>query len=138
MLYVYIKHNEAVIYKTIILPVVLYGCEMSLALREGHGLRVFENRVLNRIFGPTRKEVTGGCRKLHNEELHNLYSSPKIIKMIESRNMRLAGHVARKGAKRNTYRILVGNPEGKSPLGRPRRRCEDNIKMNLRERDEVV
>jgi hypothetical protein len=85
------------IYKTIILPVVLYGCETwSLTLREEHGLRVFENRVL-RIFGPKRDEVTGGWRKLYNEELHNLYSSPSIIRMIKSRRMRLAGHVARRG-----------------------------------------
>jgi hypothetical protein len=94
---------------------------------------VFENRVLRRIFGPKRDEVTGGWRKVHNEELHNLFSSPSIIKMIKSRRMRWAGHVARKGAKRNAYRILVGNPEGKRTLGRPRLRRMDNIKMDLRE-----
>jgi hypothetical protein len=94
---------------------------------------VFENRVLRRIFGPKRDEVTGGWRKLHNEEHNNLYSSPSIIRMTKSRRMRWAGHVARMGAKRNTYRILVGNPEGKRPLGRPRRRWVDNIKMDLRE-----
>jgi hypothetical protein len=106
------------IYKTIILPVVLYGCETwSLTLREEHRLRVFENRVLRRIFGPKRDEVTGGWRQLHNEELHKLYSSPSIIRMIKSRRMRWAGHVARMGAKRNAYRILVGNPEGNRPLG---------------------
>jgi hypothetical protein len=77
--------------------------------------------------------VTGGWRKLHNEELHNLYSSPSIIRMIKSRMMGWAGHVARMGEKRNAYRILVGNPEGKRPLGRPRRRWVDNIKMDLRE-----
>jgi hypothetical protein len=77
--------------------------------------------------------VTGGWRKLHNEELHNLYSSPSIIRMIESRRMRWVGHVARMGAKRNAYRILVGNSEGKRPLGRPRRRWVDNIKMDLGE-----
>jgi hypothetical protein len=77
------------IYKTIILPVVLYGCETwSLTLMEEHRLRLFENRVLRRIFGPKRSEVTGGWRKLHNEELHNLYSSPNIIIMIKSRSMR--------------------------------------------------
>jgi hypothetical protein len=90
-------------------------------------------RVLRRIFGPKRDEVTGGWRKLHNEELHNLYSSPSIIRMIKSRRMRWAGYVARMGEKRNAYRILVGNPEGKRPLGRPRRRWVDNIKMDLRE-----
>jgi hypothetical protein len=87
---------------------------------------VFENRVLRRIFGPKRDEVTGVWRKLHNEELHNLYSSPSIIRMIKSRRMRWAGHVARM-KKRNAYRILVGNPVGKRPLGRPRRRYVDNI-----------
>jgi hypothetical protein len=86
------------IYKTIILPVVLYGCETwSLTLWEEHRMRVFENRVLRRIFGPKRDEVTGGWRKLHNEELYNLYSSPSIIRMIKSRRMRWAGHVARMG-----------------------------------------
>jgi hypothetical protein len=77
--------------------------------------------------------VTGGWRKLHNEELHSLYSSPSIIRMIKSRKMRWAGHVARMGEKRNAYRILVGKPEGKRPLGIPRRRWADNIKMDLRE-----
>jgi hypothetical protein len=77
--------------------------------------------------------VTGGGRKLHNEELHNLYYSPSIIRVLKSRRMRWAGHVARMGEKRNAYRILVGNPEGKRPLGRPRRRWVDNIKMELRE-----
>jgi hypothetical protein len=77
---------------------------------------VFENRVLRGIFGPKRDEVTGGWRKLHNEELHNLYSSPSIVREIKSRRLRWSGHVARMGAKRNAYRILVGNPEGKRPL----------------------
>jgi hypothetical protein len=86
------------IYKTIILPVVLYGCETwSLTLRKEHRLRVFENRVLRRIFGPKRDEVTGGWRKLHNEKLHDLYSSPGIVKVIKARRMRWAGHVAHKG-----------------------------------------
>jgi hypothetical protein len=88
---------------------------------------------LRRIFGPKRDEVTGGWRKLHNEELHNLYSSPSIIRMIKSGRMRWAGHVARMGEKKNAYRMLVGNPEGKRPLGRPRCRWVDNIKMDLRE-----
>jgi hypothetical protein len=101
-------------------------------LWEEHKLRVFENRVLRRIFGPKRAEVMGGWRKLHIEELHNLYSSPSIIRMIKLRRMRWAGHIARM-RKRNAYRILVGNPEGKRPLGIPRRRWVDNIKMDLRE-----
>jgi hypothetical protein len=95
--------------------------------------QLFENRVLRRIFGPKRDEVTGEWRKLHNEELHNLYASPNIIRMIKSRRMRWEGHVARMGEKRNAYRILVGKPEGRRPLGRPRRRGVDNIKMDLRE-----
>jgi hypothetical protein len=92
---------------------------------------VFENRVLRRIFGPKRDEETGGWRELHNEELHKLYSSPRIIRMIKSRRVRWAGHVAQMGEKRNAYRILVGKPEGKRPLGRPRRRWVDNIKLIL-------
>jgi hypothetical protein len=94
---------------------------------------VFENRVLKRIFGPKRDEVTGGWRKLHNEELRDLYSSPSIIKIIKSRRMRWAGHIARMGEKRHAYRLLVGKPEGKRPIGRPRRRWVDNIRMNLGE-----
>jgi hypothetical protein len=86
------------IYRTIILPVVLYGCKTwSLTLREEHRLRVFDNRVLRGIFGPKRDEVTGEWRKLHSEELHNLYSSPDIVRQIKSRRMRWAGHVARMG-----------------------------------------
>jgi hypothetical protein len=122
------------IYKTIILPVVLYGCETwSLMLREEHRLRVFENRVLRRIFGPRRDEVTGFWRKLHNEELHGLYSSPSIVRVIKARRMRWAGHVACMGEVRGAYNILVGRPEGRRLLGRPRRIWEDNIKMDLRE-----
>jgi hypothetical protein len=86
-----------------------------------------------RIFGPKKDDVTGDWRKLHNEELHNLYSSPNIMRMIKSRRMRWAGHVARMGATRNTYRILVGKPEEKRPLQRSRCRWVDNIKMELRE-----
>jgi hypothetical protein len=92
---------------------------------------VFENRVLRGIFGPKRDEVIGGWRELHNEELHNLYCSPNIIRIIKSGRVRWAGYVARMGEKRTAYRILVGKPEGKRPLGRPRRRWEDNIKMDL-------
>jgi hypothetical protein len=113
--------------KTKILPVVLYGCETwSLTLREEHRLSVFENKLLRRIFRPKRDEVAGRWRKLHNEELRDLYSSPSIIRIIKSRRMRWAGHVARMGEKRNEYMLLVGKPEGKRPLGRPRRRCVDN------------
>jgi hypothetical protein len=101
--------------------------------REEHRLRVFENRVLRRIFGPKRDEVTGGWRKLHNEELHGLYSSPSIIRVIKARRMRWAGNVVRMVEVRGAYNILVGRPEGRRPLGSPRHRWEDNIKMYLRE-----
>jgi hypothetical protein len=94
---------------------------------------VFENRVLRRIFGPQRDEVTGGWGKQHNEELHGLYSTPSIIRVIKARRMKLAGHVARMGEVRGTYNILVGRPEGRRLLGRHRRRWEDNIRINLRE-----
>jgi hypothetical protein len=114
------------IYKTISLPVVLYRCETwSLTLREEYRLRVFENRVLRRIFGPKRDGVTGGWRKLHNEELHGLYSSPSIVKVIKAKRMRWEV--------RGAYNILVGRPERRRPLGRPRHRWEDNIKLDLRE-----
>jgi hypothetical protein len=93
---------------------------------------VFENRVLRRIFGPKRDEVTE-WRKLHNEEIHNLYSSPDIIRQVKSRRMRWAGHVTRMGEERKVYKVLVGKPEGRRPLGRPRRRWEDGIRMDLRE-----
>jgi hypothetical protein len=121
------RNVKAKIYTTIILPVVLYGCETwSLTLSEKHRLRVFENRVLRRIFGPKRDEVTGEWRKLHNEELRNLCSSPDIIRQVMSRRMRWAGHVARMGEERKVYKVLVGRPEGKRPLGRPRRRWDQN------------
>jgi hypothetical protein len=115
------RNVKAKIYKILILPVLLYGCETwSLTLRQEHRLRVFENRYLRRIFGPKRDEVTGDWRKLHSEELHNFYSSPDIIRQVKSRRMRWAGHVARMGEERNVYKVLVGKPEGKRPLGRPR------------------
>ncbi|KAJ4433905.1 hypothetical protein ANN_16218 [Periplaneta americana] len=128
------KNLKVRIYKTVILPVVLYGCETwTLTLREEHRLRVFENKVLRKIFGAKRDEVTGEWRKLHNAELHSLYSSPGIIRNIKSRRLGWAGHVARMGESRNAYGVLVGRPDGKRPLERPRRRWEDNIKMVLRE-----
>jgi hypothetical protein len=102
-------------------------------LREEHRLRAFENRVLRRIFGPKRDEVTGEWRKLHNEELHNLYSSPDIIWQIKSRRMRWSGNVEHMGEERKLYKVLVGKPKGKKPLERPRRRWEDGIRMDLRE-----
>jgi hypothetical protein len=102
-------------------------------LREECRLRVFENRVLRRIFGPKRDEVTGEWIRLHNKELYALYSSPNIIRVIKSRRLRWARHVARMGKRRGAYRALVGKPEGRRPLERRRRRWEDNIKMDLRE-----
>jgi hypothetical protein len=94
---------------------------------------VFENRVLRRIFGPKRDEVTGEWRKLHSEEVHNLYSSPDIIRQVKSRRMRWTRYVERMGEERKVYKVLVGKPEGKRPLGRPRRRWEEGIRMDLRE-----
>jgi hypothetical protein len=94
---------------------------------------VFENRVLRRMFGPKRDEVTGEWGKLHNEELHNLYSFPDIIRQIQSRRMRWMGHVARIGEERKAYKVLVGKPEGRKPLGRPRRRWEYGVRMDIRE-----
>ena len=92
-----------------------------------------ENRVLRRVFGLKRDELTGEWRKLHNEELNDLYCSPNIVRVIKLRRMRWAGHVARMGERRGVYRIWVGKPEGKRPLGRPRRKWGDNIKMDLQE-----
>jgi hypothetical protein len=100
-------------------------------VRKEHRLRDFENRVLRKIFGHKREE-DGSWRKLHNDELHSLYSSPNIVRVIISRRMRWAGHVARMGKGRIVYRVLVGRPEGERPLGRRRRRWDDNIKMDLR------
>jgi len=110
----------------------LSGCETwSLTFREKRSLRVFENKVLRRIFEPKTDEVKGEKRKIHNEELNDLYRSPNIA--IKSRRMRWARFVARMGGRRGVYRVLVGTPELKRPLGRPRRRWEDNIKMDLQE-----
>jgi hypothetical protein len=106
------KNLKIKLYKTIILPVVLYWCETwSLTLREEDRLRVFKTMVLRRIFGPRRD---GEWRKLHNEELRVLYSSPSVIRIIKSSRKRWVGHVARMGEKRNAYRLLVGKPEGKN------------------------
>jgi hypothetical protein len=126
------RNVKVKIYKTIIVPVALYGCETwSLTLREGYRLRVFENRILRRIFGPKVDEIAGEWRKLHNEELHNLYTSPDIIRQVKLRRMRWAGHVARMGEEIKVCKDLVGRPEGKRPLERPRRRWEDGIRMDL-------
>jgi hypothetical protein len=116
------KNPKLKTYKIVILPVMLYGCETwSLILRKEHRLRLFENRVLRRIFGPKREE-DGSWRKLHNDELHSLYSSRNIVRVITSRRLRWAGHIARMGEGRSAYRVLVGRPEGKRPLGSHRHR----------------
>jgi hypothetical protein len=120
--------------KTVILHMVLYWCETwSLTLREEHTLRVFENRVLRKIFWPKRNEVTREWRKLLNEGLHDFYPFPSVIRVIKSNRMRWAGLVAWMGQKRNAYRLLVGKPEGKRSLGRPRCRWMDNIRMDVLE-----
>ena len=124
------SNTEIIIHRTIILPVVLNGCETcSLILWKERRQTVFENRVLRRIFGPRRDEVTGERRKLHNEQLNDLYSSPNFVREIKSRRMKWVGHVTLIGVRRGVYRVLVGKPEGK----RPRLRWEDNIKMVLQE-----
>ena len=129
-----VQYYKIKIYRTIILPVVLYGCETwSLTFREERKLRVFENGVLRRIFGPKRDGVTGECRKLHNDELNDLYCSPNIVRVIKLRRVRWAVHVARVEQGRGVHKVLLGKPEGKRPVGRPRRRWEDNIKMDLQE-----
>ena len=112
----------------------MYGCETwSLTLREERKLTVSENMVLRRIFGPREDEVRGELRRLNNEELNDLYSSPNIVRVIKSRRMRWAGHVARMGEEREVFRVLVGKPEVKRPLERPRRRWVNNIKLDLQE-----
>jgi len=125
----YPKKLKIKIYRTIILPVVLYGCETwSLTLREERRMRVFENRVLRKIFGPKRGKVTGEWRKVHNVELNDPYSSPNIVRVIKSRRMRWAGHVARMGR----GEVYTGFWWGwKETPGIPKRRWEDNIKMDL-------
>jgi hypothetical protein len=112
------KNLKLKIYRTIILPVVLYGCEAwSLTLREERRLKVCENRVLRRVFGPTRDEVTCEWITLHTEELNDLYSVPNIVLVVISRCMRWAGHVVRIGNGRGVHRVLVGKPEGPRPNG---------------------
>ena len=124
------KNLKITIHRAIIFPVVLYGCETwLLILREECRLRVFENRVLRRIFGLKKDKVTGEWRKLHNEELNDLYCSPNIAQLIESRRMKWAGHVVRMGT-RGVYRVLLGKPEEEIPLGRLRHRWKDNIKID--------
>ena len=115
----------------IIFPLKVFP--FSLTLREERKLRVFENMVRRRIFGPRSEEVTGEWRKLHNEQLYDLYSSPNNVRVIKSRRMRWAGHVASMGEEMGVYRAFVGKPEGRRPLGRPRRRWVDNIRMDLQE-----
>ena len=128
------KNIKVNIYNTVILPAVLYGFgTWSLALRDERRLSVFENRLLRRIFGPKRYKVTREWRKLRNEQLNDLYSSPNIVQVIKSKRMRWAGRVARMVEKRGVHRVFVGKPEGKIPLGKPRRRWDDNIKMDLQE-----
>ena len=121
-------------YSTITLPLVSHRCETwSFTLREECRLRVFQNRVLRRIFGPKRDKLTVEWRKLHNEELNYLYTSLNIVWVIKSRRMRWAGHVAYMGDRRVVYRVLVGKPVGKRPLERLGHRWEDTIKMDLQE-----
>ena len=130
------KNIKLKIYKTVILPVILYGCETwTLTLREEKRLRVFENKVLRKIFGPKRDEETGEWRRLHNTELKDLYGKPDIIRKIKSHRLQWAGHVARMGNERGVRKILEGKPEGKRPVGRPRMKWENNINHDLREVD---
>jgi len=128
------KNIKITICRITVVPVTLYGYEIwSPTLREERRLRVFENRVLRRLFGPKKDEVKGEWRKLDKEELNDLHSSPNTIWVIKSRIMSWTGHVAHMGERRGVYRVLVGKAEGRRPLGRPKRRWEDNIKMDLQE-----
>ena len=127
------NHTFMVLVKTSLMLLYIYTLPetWSLTLREERKLRVFENMVLRRIFGPRRDELTGELRRLHNEELNDLYFSPNIVRVIKWRRMRWAGHVARMAEESGVYRVLVGKQEGRRPLGRPRRRWVDNIRMDL-------
>jgi hypothetical protein len=128
------KNIKVKIYRTIILPVVLYGCETwSLTFREECRLRVFENRVLKRIFLPKRDEMTGEWRKLHNAELSDLYSSPSVVRVIKLGRMRWAGHVARMGRAEVYTGFWWGNLKERDHFGSPGHRWKDNIKMDLQE-----
>jgi hypothetical protein len=128
------KNIKFKVYRNIKLPVICYECEtLSFTLREERRLRMFENCLLRRIFEPNRDTVTAEWRQLHDEELTDLYSSPNIPRVIKSRRMKRAGHVADMGERRGAYRVLVGKPVGKRPLKRARNRWEDNIKMDLQE-----
>jgi hypothetical protein len=129
-----VKIVNIIIHKGTVLPVLLYGCETeSLTLRKEHKLKAFDNRVLRRIFGPKRTEVTGGWRGQHNEELHNLYSSPNVVGMVKSKRMRWTGPVARMGRRGTHVCYWSESQRGKRPLGRLRRRWVDNIKADLGE-----
>ena len=124
------QDDEAI--KTVFSCTTLYGCGTGfVTMKEERRLRVFENRVMRRIFCPRRDEVTGEWRRLHNEELYDLQSSPNITWVNKSRRMRWAGHVARTGNRRGVYRVLVEGPERRRPVGRPRRKWEKNIKMDI-------
>jgi hypothetical protein len=124
------KQHERPTHRRILLK--LTAEKRSLTFREEHRLMAFQNRVLRRIFGP-KKEEDRSWKKLHNDELHNLYSSLNIVRVIKSRRMRWVGHVAQMGKGRGIYSVLVGRPDSKRSLGRPRNGWEDNIKMDLRE-----
>jgi hypothetical protein len=133
------KNSKIKIYRNIILSVVLYVCETwSLRLREERRPRVYENRVLRRVFGPKRDEVTEEWKNLHNEELNDLYFLPNIVRVVKLRKIRWAGHVARMGEERGVHRVLVGKPGGKRSLGRPRRRLEDKLRWIFRKLEGVV
>jgi hypothetical protein len=129
------QNYEIKIHRTVIFPFVVYGCETwSLTLKEQHRLSVFENRVLREIFGADRDEVTVEWRRLHNEELYDLYCSPNIIHVIKLWRMRWAGHVAYMVERRSVYRVLTGRPEGKRPIGNPGYKWND-IKSIFKKRD---
>jgi hypothetical protein len=126
--------KDVLVYRTITLPVVPNECEnWCVTSREDRRLTVFENRVLSRLFWPKRDEVTEKWRRLHKEELYDLYCSPDFIRVIRSRRMRWTGHVARMRDKRGAYNVLVGRSEGKRSLSRPRFRWKNNMKIDLQE-----